>query len=267
MLGHVFVLAAIVSVSGIDASPTSVHRHRHQSQRQRRDITDNVLNFLMQFGYLPQSDLETGNLRSEDQIRDAIKTMQVFGNLPVTGEVDASTRELMTKPRCGLPDIISDSYRSRRSVSEDEDEEEEEEDEEGSRSLVRRKRYMVQGQRWLYRNLTWSLRKGTRDLDDGHVRYQISRAFDLWQTASTLTFTEINSDDADIRISFHTGYHNDGYKFDGQGSLLAHAFFPGSGIGGDAHFDDDEHWVSDAAEYGYSSFHSFILLNHYFITK
>ena len=31
----------------------------------------------MQFGYLPQSDLETGNLRSEDQIRDAIKTMQV----------------------------------------------------------------------------------------------------------------------------------------------------------------------------------------------
>ena len=31
----------------------------------------------------------------------------------MTGQVDATTRELMRKPRCGLPDIISDSYRSR----------------------------------------------------------------------------------------------------------------------------------------------------------
>lgn len=36
------------------------------------------LKFLMSFGYLPQSDLETGNLRTEDQVRDAIKTMQVI---------------------------------------------------------------------------------------------------------------------------------------------------------------------------------------------
>lgn len=32
----------------------------------------------MTFGYLPQSDLETGNLRTEHQVRDAIKTMQVI---------------------------------------------------------------------------------------------------------------------------------------------------------------------------------------------
>ena len=73
------------------------------------------------------------------------------------------------------------------------------------------------------------------------VRTSVENALKVWSDVTPLTFREISSrNTADIEISFVPREHGDGYVFDGPGGTLAHAFFPGIGIGGDAHFDEDE---------------------------
>lgn len=117
----------------------------------------------MNFGYLPKTDIETGNLRSESQLIDAIKSLQVrpichaifgdtllifpfdreqtIGNIPATGVIDEQTKRLMTRPRCGLPD----SEFAREFYA----------DNQYGRTRRRQKRFVVLGRKWEKTDLTW----------------------------------------------------------------------------------------------------------------
>ncbi|CAB0002180.1 unnamed protein product, partial [Nesidiocoris tenuis] len=89
-----------------------------------------LISYLTQFGYLPESDRETGFLRTESQLRESIKNLQRFGNIPETGEMDDKTLDLMSRPRCGIPDIPNFYKR-------------------------RRRRFAVHGEKWHTTRLSW----------------------------------------------------------------------------------------------------------------
>jgi len=194
-------------------------------QRHKRDVINKEMeDYLTRFGYLPQSDLETGALRTIQQLKDAIRNLQGFAGINMTGEIDDQTRRLIQQKRCGVQDV-SLGFRNKRSI--------------------RVKRYNLQGQRWSHSNLTWSLRRTprSRHVTRDMIRRELTYALRVWSRHTQLTFTETYDDEnADIQIFFFSQYHGDGYPFDGAGSVLAHAFFPGAGRGGDVHFDEDERW-------------------------
>jgi hypothetical protein len=96
----------------------------------------------MEFGYLPKSNLETGNLRDESQLRDAIRSLQKFGNVPATGYLDDKTRLLLKAPRCGVPDFDTSDFKARNWQRH-------------HHHHSRSKRFVIQGQKWSTENVTW----------------------------------------------------------------------------------------------------------------
>ncbi|MBN3306250.1 MMP2 collagenase, partial [Amia calva] len=144
--------------------------------------------------------------------RKVLLRLQKQLGLEETGQLDKQTLEAMKQPRCGVPDI-----RNYQTFDGD---------------LKWDKYYIT------YRILSYS-----PDMDASLIDDAFARAFKVWSDVTPLTFTRLYEGIADIMVSFGKEDHGDGYPFDGKDGLLAHAFPPGEGIQGDAHFDDDEFWT------------------------
>lgn len=155
---------------------------------------------------------------NRDEYSEKLRQMQEFFGLEVTGKMNKDTLEVMRQPRCGITDVGEYSTFPRRPV-------------------------------WKKTEVTYRILNYTPDMEQSDVDSAIEKAFLVWSQVTPLIFTKRHGGIADIYISFVAGYHGDNEPFDGPSGTLAHAYPPGEGLLGDAHFDDDENWTkgSDGA--------------------
>nr|XP_029521154.1 matrix metalloproteinase-9-like [Oncorhynchus nerka] len=187
-----------------------------------KNMTDTELaeSYLKRFGYMDVQ--HRSGFQSMVSTSKALMRMQRQMGLEETGTLDKSTVAAMKAPRCGVPDVRS--YQT------------------------------FQGDlKWDHHDITYRILNYSPDMVASLIDDAFARAFKVWSDVTPLTFTRLFDGIADIMVSFGKADHGDGYPFDGKDGLLAHAFPPGEGIQGDAHFDDDENWTLGKGA-GYSLF-------------
>ncbi|KAK7904243.1 hypothetical protein WMY93_016850 [Mugilogobius chulae] len=146
---------------------------------------------------------------------EKVKQMQKFFGLPPSGRLNKDTLAVMKKPRCGLSDVEP----------------------------------FGETMRWTRSKVSYRITGKKLPIPSSQVRKVFREAWKLWSNVTPMHFQKRGRKEADIVISFYTGDHKDGSPFDGKQGILAHAFLPGTGIGGDVHFDADEDWSTNSTGY------------------
>ncbi|KAL7848371.1 hypothetical protein AOLI_G00230890 [Acnodon oligacanthus] len=157
-----------------------------------------------------------GRRESVLDFETTLKKMQEFFGLEVTGKLDTNTIKVMKKPRCGVSDVANFGHFPGKP-------------------------------KWEKKTLTYRITEYTPDLSQREVDAAITQAFKLYSDVIPLDFKQVYGGTADIMILFKARYHGDFHPFDGPSGVLAHAMSPGPDVGGDTHFDEDEHWTLSAA--------------------
>ncbi|KAM6584304.1 hypothetical protein CsatB_011306 [Cannabis sativa] len=182
--------------------------------------------YLHKFGYLDTNTTSYNHANDDlydDVLESAVKSYQQHHHLKVTGTLDPETVKEMTKPRCGLPDIVNNKNHDHHHHN--------------NRKLYR---FFQGNPRWRKSRLTYKFRSIAKSASAESIRSICARAFEKWAQVSHFSFQEVGeSSTADIVIGFHVGDHGDPYPFDGPRGVLAHAFPPSTGL---LHFDGAENW-------------------------
>uniref|UniRef100_W5LYS5 Collagenase 3 n=1 Tax=Lepisosteus oculatus TaxID=7918 RepID=W5LYS5_LEPOC len=205
-------LLLFLAVSPLFAAPLS-----RKEAEQKEDNWIFAEKYLRRFYGLSPPGLR-GQPGSPDSVQLKIQEMQGFLGLEVTGQLDPDTLAVMNMPRCGVPDV-------------------------GEYNLFPR------NLKWRNNNVTFRIVNYTPDLKPSEVDRAIHNALKAWSDVTPLVFKKIHNGTADIMIAFGAKEHGDFNPFDGPNGLLAHAYPPGNGIGGDTHFDEDETWSTDSSGY------------------
>uniref|UniRef100_A0A673BW91 Matrix metallopeptidase 20a (enamelysin) n=1 Tax=Sphaeramia orbicularis TaxID=375764 RepID=A0A673BW91_9TELE len=183
---------------------------RNSTQLQQRE------NYLTKFYHLNprgSSRLRARRTRSTSDMEDKIRQMQHFFSLTESGHLDQRTLDVMKEARCGVPDVENFSFYPNKP-------------------------------KWKSNTITYTIGRYTPDMKREDVEKSFRLALKMWSDATPLKFIKVNHGKADIVLSFARGTHGDFFPFDGPRGVLAHAFQPGEGIGGDVHFDEDETWAT-----------------------
>ncbi|KAK8967849.1 hypothetical protein KSP40_PGU012496 [Platanthera guangdongensis] len=189
-------------------------------------ILPDLKNYLHRFGYLPPPPSNFSDV-FDVNLTGALLSYQHNLGLPVTGFLDPATLTLLSRPRCGVPDVVAENSTATR-----------------GRHLYS---YFPGSPAWPAdkRKLTYAITNTSSvSIDRPTLQAVFGRAFARWSAATTLNFTEVLPDsgnDADITIGFYSGDHGDGEPFDGVLGTLAHAFSPTDGR---FHLDAAEDWVA-----------------------
>ncbi|XP_069774061.1 matrix metalloproteinase-21-like [Narcine bancroftii] len=203
---------------------------------------------------------------------EALKNFQATNGLSVTGILDTLTREVMNKPRCGVPDhrpsphllVSTHATVSPRQMVKSTG------NTTGS-SLVRKKRFLhrlfhsskskgrqmevadgnVSGLAFGKRRLKWRLLSEgySTQMSVAEQRAVIRLAFRVWSEVTPINFEEdlrSSVSAVDITLAFGTGRHfGCSQAFDGAGQEVAHTWQNGA-----IHFDDDEHFTAPNTNQG-----------------
>jgi len=172
----------------------------------------NPMSYLKQFGYYTSA-----NQFSRNDFTTAIRRFQTFAGLKTTGRLDRDTFQLMKLPRCGMKDF----------------------------NVVKYSFNVGTPNKWQQTDLTYYIENYARDISPNRTTTIIREAFNYWSAVTPLRFQQIKTRNAAIIIKFAAGDHGDGFKFDGIGNTLAHAFPPPNG---DTHFDRDEKFTDGSSD-------------------